>query len=80
MSTVGTAQYAAPEVLLGGAYSHKCDVWSYGVVVWELVTALVPFDGMTASDVAKKVAVEGLRLPPPTGTPVPIMQDQRAPW
>jgi serine/threonine protein kinase len=43
MSRLGTVQYAAPEVLLGKPYSHKCDVWSYGVVCWELLTALVPF-------------------------------------
>ena len=32
-------QWAAPEVLLGQSYSHTCDVWSFGVVCWELSTA-----------------------------------------
>jgi serine/threonine protein kinase len=27
MSRVGSVQWAAPEVLLGGEYSHKCDLW-----------------------------------------------------
>mmetsp|Transcript_26098 Transcript_26098/g.71912 ORF Transcript_26098/g.71912 Transcript_26098/m.71912 type:complete len:103 (-) Transcript_26098:950-1258(-) len=27
MSRVGSVQWAAPEVLLGGDYSHKCDIW-----------------------------------------------------
>lgn len=69
MSRVGTVQYVAPEVLLGHAYSHKCDVWSYGIVCWELLTALVPFNGLSSEEVVRKVALEGLRLPPPAQTP-----------
>ena len=80
MSRVGTVQYIAPEVLLGQPYSHKCDVWSFGVVCWELLTARVPFDGMSASELARKVAVEGLRLPPPRSTPLPVLQLMARCW
>jgi len=69
MSRVGTLQWVAPEVLLGQKYSHKCDAWSFGVVIWELLTAMVPFDGLDRNELARKVALEGLRLPPPPGTP-----------
>ena len=48
-------QWAAPEVLLGQGYSHTCDVWSFGVVCWELSTARIPFDGMSLVLVARKV-------------------------
>ena len=47
MTRVGSVQWAAPEVLLGHGYSEKCDVWSFGVVCWELMTARIPFDGMS---------------------------------
>lgn len=30
MTRVGSVQWAAPEVLLGQGYSHKCDLWSFG--------------------------------------------------
>ena len=69
MTRVGSVQWAAPEVLLGQSYSHKCDLWSFGVVCWELFTAKVPFDGMQRNELARKVAVEGLRLPPPPALP-----------
>ena len=69
MTRVGTLQWVAPEVLLGERYSHKCDMYSFGVVIWELVTGVVPFDGINRNELARKVAVEGMRLPPPPGTP-----------
>jgi len=80
MSRLGTVQYAAPEVLLGKPYSHKCDVWSYGVVCWELLTALVPFDGLSFEDVMRKVAHEGRRLPPPANTPAPLFDVMTTCW
>eukprot|EP00049_Salpingoeca_infusionum_P014576 m.275592 g.275592 ORF g.275592 m.275592 type:complete len:201 (+) comp15697_c1_seq9:184-786(+) len=33
---VGTPMYMSPEVLDGQAYSASCDVWSYGIILWEL--------------------------------------------
>ena len=80
MSRVGTIQYVAPEVLLGQPYSHKCDVWSFGIVVWELCTALIPFDGLASDAVARKVALEGLRLPPPPRAPPPLLVMMAACW
>eukprot|EP00049_Salpingoeca_infusionum_P014574 m.275556 g.275556 ORF g.275556 m.275556 type:complete len:1468 (+) comp15697_c1_seq7:91-4494(+) len=35
-SNVGTPMYMSPEVLDGQAYSASCDVWSYGIILWEL--------------------------------------------
>ena len=58
MTRVGSVQWAAPEVLLGHGYSHKCDLWSFGVVCWETMTARVPFDGMSQVLVATRVALD----------------------
>ncbi|VDD74244.1 unnamed protein product [Mesocestoides corti] len=43
VSGVGTAAYAAPEVICMEFYSPASDVWSYGVVIWEIFTMLEPF-------------------------------------
>ncbi len=69
MTRVGSVQWAAVEVLLGTTYSHKCDLWSFGVVCWELMTAKVPFHGLSAVVVATKVGLEGMRLPVPPDAP-----------
>lgn len=80
MTRVGSVQWAAPEVLLGKEYSHLCDLWSFGVVCWEVLTARVPFDGMAQTLVATKVAVEGLRLPVPPRTPLRLLRLMARCW
>ena len=74
MTRVGSVQWAAPEVLLGQRYSHKCDQWSFGVVCWEVLTARVPFDGLAQPEVATKVALEKMRLPVPPKTPMRLLR------
>mgnify|MGYP000982516575 CR=1 FL=1 len=74
MTRVGSVQWAAPEVLLGQSYSHKCDLWSFGVVCWEVLTARVPFDGMSPATVATQVAMEGMRLPVPPGVSIRLLR------
>ncbi|GAA56055.1 mitogen-activated protein kinase kinase kinase 9, partial [Clonorchis sinensis] len=42
-SKLGTVAYAAPEVCRQSNFSFHSDVWSYGVVLWELLTLETPF-------------------------------------
>ena len=80
MTRVGSVQWAAPEVLLGKKYSHKCDLWALGVVCWEILTARVPFEGMGPGAIATKVACQGMRLPVPTGAPMPLLKLMAKCW
>lgn len=45
MSFIGTVSYMAPEIIRNELCSEKIDVWSYGVVLWELLTCEVPYKG-----------------------------------
>jgi len=40
----GTLEYIAPEILEGKGYNHKCDVWSFGIMLHSLKYGSVPFD------------------------------------
>ncbi|CAJ1942400.1 unnamed protein product [Cylindrotheca closterium] len=43
----GTVQWMAPEVLANLSYNEKADVYSYGIIVWELLSRECPYDGMS---------------------------------
>jgi eukaryotic-like serine/threonine-protein kinase len=58
-SIMGTAQYLSPEQAQGHAVSAGADLYSVGVILYELLTGVVPFEGETAVAIAfKQVAAE----------------------
>lgn len=69
MSAAGTYAWMAPEVIKNSRFSKASDVWSFGVVLWELLTSLVPYKGIDDLAVAYGVAVNKLTLPIPTSCP-----------
>jgi serine/threonine protein kinase len=51
----------APEVIAGFKYTEKADVFSYGIILWELATRLPPYYGIEGTEVSLKVVKEDLR-------------------
>ncbi|CAN6985873.1 unnamed protein product [Brassica oleracea var. botrytis] len=57
----GTYRWMAPEVIEHKPYDHKADVFSYGIVLWELLTGKIPYEYMTPLQAAVGVVQKGLR-------------------
>ncbi|KAB5524972.1 hypothetical protein DKX38_022721 [Salix brachista] len=48
----GTYRWMAPEMIKEKHHTKKVDVYSFGIVLWELLTAMTPFDNMTPEQAA----------------------------
>ncbi|RCV35342.1 hypothetical protein SETIT_7G232900v2 [Setaria italica] len=67
-SVAGTPEWMAPEFLRGEPSNEKCDVYSFGVILWELLTMQQPWNGLGPAQVVGAVAFQNRRLPIPKHT------------
>ncbi|XP_059478852.1 tyrosine-protein kinase Fer isoform X2 [Neocloeon triangulifer] len=73
-------KWTAPEALNYGKYTTLCDVWSYGVLAWEIFAkGGVPYNGMSNSQARERID-EGYRMPAPEGTPPEMYQIMLKCW
>ena len=65
-------KWTAPEAALYNRLSSKSDIWSFGILLVELIThGRIPYPGITNNEVLAKVE-QGYRMPPPPGCPDPL--------
>lgn len=79
--SVGTPHWMAPE-LLGGqtSYDEKIDVYSYAIVLWELMAKKTPYQGMESGQIVGQVLLNDLRPTIPDDTPHPWRELMEACW
>ncbi|CAH0577796.1 unnamed protein product [Chrysodeixis includens] len=69
MSFTGTVAWMAPEVIRHEPCSERVDVWSYGVVLWELLTQEVPYKNLETHAIMWGVGTDTISLPIPSTCP-----------
>ncbi|KAH0788544.1 TKL family protein kinase [Histomonas meleagridis] len=77
---VGTAQWMAPEVIQYQKYDQKADVYSYGILLWELLTREVPFQGLNNVQIAIAVTNRDSRPLIPQSCPPKLSQLIKICW
>uniref|UniRef100_A0A8B9KST0 Protein kinase domain-containing protein n=1 Tax=Astyanax mexicanus TaxID=7994 RepID=A0A8B9KST0_ASTMX len=80
MSLVGTFPWMAPEVIQSLPVSETCDTYSYGVVLWEMLTREIPFKGLEGLQVAWLVVEKNERLTIPSSCPASFAGLMRKCW
>jgi serine/threonine protein kinase len=59
----GTYRWMAPEVIRHTRYDHRVDVYSFGIVAWEMLSGQLPYGELSPIQAAAAVVVENLRPP-----------------
>ena len=76
----GTYGFMAPELMKDCLLSPTYDIFSYGVVLWELFTTLVPYKGDQRHAIVWKVCKHNQHPPIPADCPEPIAELMRQCW
>ncbi|MFC1559319.1 protein kinase [Gemmatimonadota bacterium] len=72
-TAVGTLPYMAPEVLRGEAADQQSDIWSLGVMLYEMAAGELPFSGQTGYELSSSILTQ---TPSPLPPDIPIgLQD-----
>ena len=66
----GTLPYMAPEVIRGDPQDERSDLWSFGVVLYEMLTGTLPFTGRNSLDLAAAIVQGSVQLP--ESVPAPL--------
>ena len=59
--TTGSLRYMAPEVAMRQIYCEKVDVYSYGIMLWQMASDKTPFKGLSRDEFMARVVVGGER-------------------
>jgi serine/threonine protein kinase len=62
---LGTPLYMAPELVKQQKYSEKVDVWSLGIIIYQLLSGITPFDGSNIEEVNKNICMQKIRFKEP---------------
>jgi serine/threonine protein kinase len=76
----GSPRYMAPEVALGKPYNERVDVYSFSILLWQILKLETPYEGFTMSILTKKVIEGGARPKCDASWPKPIVDMMHRCW
>jgi eukaryotic-like serine/threonine-protein kinase len=79
-SVVGTVAYLSPELVLRGQADARSDVYSLGVMIFEMLTGRQPYEGEQAVQVAYQHANDNIKAPSSFNPAVPELLDEIVLW
>ena len=62
-SFIGTMEYMAPEVIQGKGHGKDVDWWSVGILLFEMMTGMPPFNAKSRTQLQKQITVGKLKYP-----------------
>ncbi len=79
MTRCGTPSWTAPEVIRGEKYGEAADIYSFGIIMWEVLTRKQPYAGRNFMGVTLDV-LEGRRPQIPSDCPVEFKKLMKKCW
>ncbi|CAI2347784.1 unnamed protein product [Caenorhabditis sp. 36 PRJEB53466] len=77
----GTAAWMSPEMILQSeGLTTATDVWSYGVVLWEILSREVPFENLSEFKIFTLITQSGITLAIPPSCPTPLQHLMKSCW
>lgn len=74
MNKAGTCSWMSPEVIKESLYSKSSDVWSFGVLVWEILTGQIPYKQIEQHTIEYGIVMNKLKLPIPSTCPYELRE------
>jgi serine/threonine protein kinase len=77
---IGTPNYMAPEFIRADSYTAKVDVYSYAMILWEMLSRDIPFGNMVSAQVICQVLIHNKRPQIPPQTPEALVELIKFGW